>query len=1021
MKKITLPIYFVVFFQILSLNVFANWVPGTFNSWNTNTPMSETNMPLGFKKFTTLTSDDQQFQILKTGSWNDGGWGSGYWINSWNTVWNLPFTGTNMANSVVKSFGTNQYMSIVTSSGLTDVTSKFGFLITRSLPIYISAVSGGTTNVALNTSVAISITLSAEKSIDEYVLIRYTTDNWSTSGFVTATGSGTSYSATIPGQTSNKTVKWYAMTSTIENPVTDTDYLTLCVMDNSRNNYSYYAGETSSTHYFRSKVTGNWNTAGNWESSDNGSSNWITATQVPGSSAAGITILNGHNITLNTDVTITSLTINSGATFTASDATPRTLTITKSTSGSSTTLSNTGTWANGVGGSTVVFSGAPNAGDAIHAISGTISFQNITINKTSGSSNVGASFGSGSTVSGTLEVGYGGFVSTAPPSSFYNSTAVLKFNQGVGATYNVNAGDYSWSATEVPQNITVSSGTVNLNANRTATGNLLINGGALVLNNNTPNLTINGNWTRTSGSFTANTGTVTLGGSTNGTVNVTGGATMNSLVISKSTGYKAIIDCNLTSSSLSVNSNATLEVNPGKQLTVSSALTNNGTLTLKSNSTDGTATLKALGTVTNGGATNYNVEQYLTGSRNWYISSPISSGTMPTAGYERDEVNAEWDAVSSGAAMSVGKGYIVQPGANTTITFAGTINNNEPTVSLSRTTGQTKAGFNLIGNPYPCYYTWSKAQADASNLLYTVWYRTKDGSYTFHTFNMDGEISSPASVTNYIPPMQAFWVRVDADSDGSEDITFLKANRSHADVNTNKLKAPKVNQNKILRLDVSNGTNSDETVLYFNENAANNYDSFDSPKMSNNSTSIPEIYTLAGSEQLVINGMQSLSLDTDIPLGFRTLQANSFVIKATELTGFDTNTKVYIRDNQNLSEPEVELTLNKDYTFTSGITDDASRFSIVFKSSGAVTGLCSPLDLDNLSVYVDKSNKISVNLGTEANNLYKVEVYNSFGQKVAELKTKNSIETINKNFTSGVYFVKVNINNLCSTQKVIIK
>ena len=472
---------------------------------------------------------------------------------------------------------------------------------------------------------------------------------------------------------------------------------------------------------------------------------------------------------------------------------------------------------------------------------------------------------------------------------------------------------------------------------------------------------------------------------------------------------------------LTINSGGTVEVVAGKSLTVNGTLINNGTLNLKSNSTDGTATLKALGTVTNGGATNYNVEQYLTGSRNWYISSPISSGIMPTAGYERDEVNAEWDAVSSGAAMSVGKGYIVQPGANTTITFAGTINNNEPTVSLSRTTGQTKAGFNLIGNPYPCYYTWSKAQADASNLLYTVWYRTKDGSYTFHTFNMDGEISSPASVTNYIPPMQAFWVRVDADSDGSEDITFLKANRSHADVNTNKLKAPKVNQNKILRLDVSNGTNSDETVLYFNENAANNYDSFDSPKMSNNSTSIPEIYTLAGSEQLVINGMQSMSLDTDIPLGFRTLQANSFVIKATELTGFDTNTKVYIRDNQNLSEPEVELTLNKDYTFTSGITDDASRFSIVFKSSGAVTGLCSPLDLDNLSVYVDKSNKISVNLGTEANNLYKVEVYNSFGQKVAELKTKNSIETINKNFTSGVYFVKVNINNLCSTQKVIIK
>lgn len=472
---------------------------------------------------------------------------------------------------------------------------------------------------------------------------------------------------------------------------------------------------------------------------------------------------------------------------------------------------------------------------------------------------------------------------------------------------------------------------------------------------------------------------------------------------------------------LTINSGGTVEVVAGKSLTINGALTNNGTLNLKSNSTDGTATLKVLSSVTNGGASNYNVEQYLTGSRNWYISSPISSGTMPTAGYERDEVNAEWDAVSSGAAMSVGKGYIVQPGANTTITFTGTVNNNEPTVALSRTTGQTKAGFNLIGNPYPSYYVLTKAQADASNLLYTVWYRTKEGSYTFHTFNLNGEVSSPVSVTNYIPPMQAFWVRVDSDSDGSEDFTFSNANRGHADVVSNKLKAPKVNLNKILRLDVSNGTNSDETVLYFNDEATNNYDSFDSPKMSNNSTSIPELYTLAGSEQLVINGMQSISLNTDIPLGFRTLQANSFAIKATEFSGFDSNIKAYIRDNQNLSEPEVELTLNKDYSFTSDITDDANRFSIIFRSSGTVTGLCNPLDFEKLSVFVDKNNKITVNTGAEMNNLYNIEVYNLFGQKIAQMQTKNSIETINSSFTSGVYFVKVNVNNLCATQKVIIK
>jgi len=95
-----------------------------------------------------------------------------------------------------------------------------------------------------------------------------------------------------------------------------------------------------------------------------------------------------------------------------------TLTITKSTSGSSTTLANNGTWATGTGGSTVVFTGAPSSGDATHAITGTIAFQNITVNKTGGSSNVGAGFAVGSSVSGTLQIGNGGFISTDPPASF---------------------------------------------------------------------------------------------------------------------------------------------------------------------------------------------------------------------------------------------------------------------------------------------------------------------------------------------------------------------------------------------------------------------------------------------------------------------------------------------------------------------------------------------------------------------------------------------------------------------------
>jgi len=71
-------------------------------------------------------SDDNEFKLLMwSDNWN-AGWGSGYWFNSWNTVWNVDYS-TSLANAVVKNFGSNQYMSIVTSTSLSAVTQNSGY------------------------------------------------------------------------------------------------------------------------------------------------------------------------------------------------------------------------------------------------------------------------------------------------------------------------------------------------------------------------------------------------------------------------------------------------------------------------------------------------------------------------------------------------------------------------------------------------------------------------------------------------------------------------------------------------------------------------------------------------------------------------------------------------------------------------------------------------------------------------------------------------------------------------------
>ena len=79
--------------------------------------------------------------------------------------------------------------------------------------------------------------------------------------------------------------------------------------------------------YFRSNITtGSWSIISSWQSSTDGSTNWVTATVAPNSAANVITIRNGNNIILDSNVTLDQLVINNGGQLTV-DATFGTLNI----------------------------------------------------------------------------------------------------------------------------------------------------------------------------------------------------------------------------------------------------------------------------------------------------------------------------------------------------------------------------------------------------------------------------------------------------------------------------------------------------------------------------------------------------------------------------------------------------------------------------------------------------------------------------------------------------------------------
>ncbi|MEQ8447987.1 MAG: hypothetical protein RIC57_08080, partial [Balneola sp.] len=129
---------------------------------------------------------------------------------------------------------------------LTDVTvGNNGTLTVQETTSSPASISSSEISTTTSDSITISITLSGNKASEQEIFVRYTTDNFSTSKHVKATGTGTSYSAKVPA-TENTT--YYILSTTVDLGSDFTtfsgnyDNVTINLENNNGSNYSYSYG-----------------------------------------------------------------------------------------------------------------------------------------------------------------------------------------------------------------------------------------------------------------------------------------------------------------------------------------------------------------------------------------------------------------------------------------------------------------------------------------------------------------------------------------------------------------------------------------------------------------------------------------------------------------------------------------------------------------------------------------------------------------------------------------------------------
>ena len=215
-------------------------------------------------------------------------------------------TGTMFYNVASTSYN---YVFKTSAVGTSVGGNKFVFFEIQGPVRTISSVTRDITFVSSSQSPIITANLNGSLSTGQSVYLRYSTDNFATSSILQMTGSGTTYTASIPTILPGSTVRYYVFTSgnnlTISH--SDADLFTINGNNNGGSNYSY----TISTAY-QSRQTGSWSDFNTWQI-HNGSS-WVNATsgQVPSNTDGAIAIRNGHTVTISSSVVIDDTTIDLG-------------------------------------------------------------------------------------------------------------------------------------------------------------------------------------------------------------------------------------------------------------------------------------------------------------------------------------------------------------------------------------------------------------------------------------------------------------------------------------------------------------------------------------------------------------------------------------------------------------------------------------------------------------------------------------------------------------------------------------
>ncbi len=443
----------------------------------------------------------------------------------------------------------------------------------------------------------------------------------------------------------------------------------------------------------------------------------------------------------------------------------------------------------------------------------------------------------------------------------------------------------------------------------------------------------------------------------------------------------AYIDGNYTGGSIT---SADLTISAGVSVLMNGALnaaniSNNGNLVIGQ---DGT--MMYTGSFANSGSGTFAVEKDVTAAAvNQYSfwSSPVASQSMfgifdtGTPQFVTDYTpSGAWVAVASPATSVRGKGYSVKTPAGATLaSFEGTPNHGNITTTISAPNASPAANYVLLGNPYPSLLslqTFTTVNSAKLNGNYWLWDKAAE-NYATYNAGSDTYVAAPGStvalVGGSVQPAQGFLAEAIA---GSTSVAFNNTMRSTGSTGYfNKTAAGGTEGKLWLRLNASSTDFSSVAVTYgYGENGMDRTDAKSLSETPN------DLFTMVGTERVIIQGRGSFSGDDAVALGVKLSADAQYTITLEQAEGIFANGQEVILHDR---EQKIFHNLSQGaYTFQGSKGENEGRFEILYRKAAQLTAVSEVTIAKNGEVFTV----------TSPEPIRMVEVYDTAGRLVKKVQ-----------------------------------